>query len=63
MAQKKLYKDHKHDHYWIENEQLFESYQTLRGLRYRHLMEVKGMPDSDECTDEMIIYIEKEYLD
>lgn len=62
MAQKKLYKDHKHDHYWINDGQLYESYQTIRGLRYRHLLEVKEMPDCDKCTSEMIIYIEKEYL-
>lgn len=57
-----LWKDSRHDHFWIEDEQLFESYSTIRGLRYRHRMEVKGMPDSDKCTDAMIKYIEKQYL-
>ena len=58
----KLFKSHNHDHYWIEDGNLFESYMTLRGLRYRHLMQVNGMPDCDKCTEAMIIYIEKEYL-
>jgi len=57
-----LCKDHNHDHYWIEDEELYESYNTIRGLRYRHIMTVRGMPDCDDCTGAMITYIEKEYL-
>ncbi len=59
---KKLHEDRKHSHYWIEDNNLFESYRTLRGLRYRQLLEVKGMPDIDKCTEKDIIYIEKTYL-
>ncbi|HZK68113.1 MAG TPA: hypothetical protein VFC36_00795 [Paludibacter sp.] len=51
-----------HDHYWIEDGELYESYRTLRGLRYRFLGNVAGMPDIDNCTEAMMIYIEKEYL-
>ena len=59
---KTLTKDRRHDHYWIENEVLFESYHTIRGLRYRGVMEVAGLKDTERCSEAMIIYIEKEYL-
>jgi len=57
----KLGKDDRHDHYWIENGQLYESYNTIRGLRWRHIGPVPGMEDCDRCTEAMIIFIEKEY--
>jgi len=57
-----IFKSHNHHHYWIENNHLFESYMTLRGMRYRELMEVKRMDDCDNCSDAMIKYIEKEFL-
>jgi hypothetical protein len=59
---KKLWKDEKHSHFWIEDEQLFESYRTIRGLRYRHRMEVKGMADTEKCNEEDILKIETLYL-
>lgn len=52
-------KDRKHDHFWIEDGVLYESYQTIRGLRFREKLEVPNMPDCDRCTDEMIKEIEK----
>lgn len=55
-------KDRNHHHYWIENENLYETYETIRGLRYRFIMPVPGMPDTEHCTDSMITYMEKEYL-
>ena len=58
----KLSKDARHDHFWIADEMLFESYMTIRGLRYRFRMDVKGMPDAECVTEEMLIFIEKEYL-
>jgi hypothetical protein len=59
---KKLYKDKRHDHYWIEDGILFETYKTIRGLRYRGILEVPILPDNDRCDDDYIIYIEKEFL-
>jgi hypothetical protein len=53
---------HNHSHYWIEDGVLYESYNTIRGLRYMMLLEVPGMNDCDKCTPEMIAYIEKQYL-
>jgi len=58
----KLNKVFNHDHLWIENETLYESYSTIRGLRYLELFKVKGMPDCKRCTESMINYIEKEYM-
>jgi len=58
----KLTRDRKHDHFWIEDEILYESYNTLRGLRFRERFEVTGMPDTDNCPDDMLKYIEAEYL-
>ncbi len=58
-----LWKDQKHDHFWISGEVLYETYHTLRGLRYREKKELPGMPDSDNCTPAMLIYIEKQYYE
>ncbi len=59
---KRLTKSHNHDHFWIEDGELFESYSTLRGLRYRHLLSVHGMPDEETCSESCLKFIEKEYL-
>jgi len=52
-------KHEKHYKYWIKYGVLYESYTTLRGIRYRSIKEV-DMPDCDDCTDEMIEKIEGE---
>jgi len=62
IEDKKLWKDKRHHHFWIEDGELYESYRTIRGLRFRHRLTVHGMKDCDNCPEEMIIYIEKEYL-
>lgn len=54
-------KKHNHHHYWIEGGILFESYKTIRGMRYMSIKEVPGMPDEDFCTKECLEYIAKEY--
>jgi len=58
----KLEKVFNHSHFWIENETFFESYSTIIRLRYLELFKVKGMPDYKKCTEAMINYIEKEYM-
>ena len=55
--------DPKHSHFWVEDGELYESYQTIRGMRYRHRFSVAGLPDTDQCSEAMILYISKEYLD
>ena len=57
-----LLRDRMHSHFWIEDGELFESYHTIRGLRYRHRFAVNGLPDTDKCLPDMIKYIEAEYL-
>jgi hypothetical protein len=57
-----LWRDEKHDHFWIDNGELFESYRTLRGLRWRHRLSVPGMPDMDRLTDGVIQVVEDRYL-
>lgn len=54
-------KDRRHDHYWISEQQLYESYSTIRGLRYRHIMEVPGMSDTDKCSQDLINIIENKF--
>lgn len=56
-----LWKDKNHSHFWIENGVLYESYNTIRGLRYRTRLIVK-MPDCEFVTKEMIKTIEEKYL-
>jgi len=60
-TKKKIHKDRNHDHYWIEDGKLFESYRTIRGLRYRFLIDV-NLPDCDKCDESQIKYVEAEYL-
>jgi len=57
-----LSRDRRHSHFWIEDGELFESYHTIRGLRYRHRFAVNGLPDTDKCQPDMLKYIEAEYL-
>lgn len=56
-----LWRDEKHDHFWIEDGELYESYRTIRGLRYRHRLSVPGMPDMDKVTESVLSVIEERY--
>jgi len=46
-------KSHNHNHFWIEDYTLYESYNTLRGVRYRPVAEVI-MEDKEKLNDEEI---------
>jgi hypothetical protein len=59
---KRLKKSHNHSHFWIQNEQLLESYWTIRGLRWRFLIDVPLMQDEENCSEYSLEFIEKEYL-
>lgn len=50
-----------HHHFWIEDEMLYETYKTIRGLRYMEKMAVPGMPNEQHCSEACMIYIAKEY--
>jgi len=54
-------KRHNHDHFWVEDGVLFESYNTIRGMRYDAIKNVPVMPDLDICGCAAISYIAKEY--
>lgn len=58
----KLWRDRNHSHFWIEDGELYESYRTIRGLRYMHRLSVPNLPDTENCPDDMLKYIEAEYL-
>ena len=50
---KQLTKSNRHNHFWIEDNIVYESYGTLRGLRYMPVAEVI-MKDKDFLTEEDI---------
>lgn len=54
-------KDYNHSHYWVEDGHLFESYNTLRGLRYRCILYCPGIEDCDNCSEDMVKYIFSEF--
>ncbi len=62
MEDNKISKDRRHSHFWIEDGELFESYRTIRGLRYRHRFSVEGLPDTEKCSPEIILRIESEFV-
>lgn len=58
-----IIKQPNHDHFWIADGYLFESYNTIRGLRFRNVAYVPNMPNEDSCSDACIKYINMEYFD
>ena len=63
VVESAISKDLKHSHFWVEDGELYESYNTIRGVRYRHRFSVAGLVDTDQCSEAMMLYISKEYLD
>ncbi len=59
---KELTKHPKHSHYWVENELFCESFQTIRGMRYNTICHVQGIPDCENCSEDMVKYIQQEFL-
>lgn len=57
-----IYRDFNHHHFWIRDGHLFETFETIKGIRHKHRLSVPGMPDEDICSEACINYIEKEYL-
>ena len=55
-----LTKSHNHDHFWTENNVVYESYNTLRGIRFREVMFLKSnYPDKEILTQEEVDSINK----
>lgn len=57
----KIIKHLHHNHFWISSGILYESYNTLRGLRYCIITKI-NMPDNDDVSEELIKQIEEDYL-
>jgi len=53
-------KKHNHDHFGIEDDILFKTYRTIRGLRYMGVCEVPNYEDNDNVSDEIIEKINSE---
>lgn len=53
-----IWKDNRHDHFWIEDGMLCETYRTIRGLRHRFRYFV-DYPDRDKVSDKELIDVEK----
>ena len=57
-----LTKSHNHSHFWTENKIVYESYNTIRGLRFRQIAVLWFFyPDHKKLTDPMIDYINKRF--
>ncbi|TDO68758.1 hypothetical protein EV143_12020 [Flavobacterium chryseum] len=53
-------KSENHSHFWVENKILYESSNTIRGLRYRRIIELWfHYPDNNKLTDMMIAYVNR----
>jgi len=61
-ADVQLYKHKDHHHFFIKSEVLYESYNTIRGLKYQKIMLVSGMPNENKCDETCLRYISKEFL-
>lgn len=51
-----------HDHFWIEDGVLFETYNSELGQTFRYRMAVPLMGDNDRLSDADIFYIETHFL-
>ncbi len=51
-------KSRNHSHFWIHGCKLYESYKTIRGQRFREIIEVLW-PDSQILSDDDMITITK----
>jgi len=49
-------KSHNHNHFWIEDNTIYESYNTIRGLRFRPIGKVI-MNDNEKLTDDDIYLV------
>ena len=53
-----IIKSHNHDHFWCENNIVYESYNTIRGLRFRQLIELNfKYPDKELLTETMVTFL------
>ena len=53
MNQPLLEKCHNHSHFWVSDNVLYESYSTIRGMRFREKCNVM-LPDMDKVPERTI---------
>lgn len=51
-----------HKSYWIDEGQLYESYEIFPNVFHRHILEVKGMEDCEKCGKAILQLITDNYL-
>lgn len=57
-----LIKSHNHSHFWTENKIVYESYNTIRGLRFMQIAELWFFyPDHNILTQPMIDYLNRRF--
>ena len=54
-----VFRDGAHDHYWMEDGQLFESYWRFRGLRWRALSVTLPFPEFQDVDQVDQIYMDR----
>lgn len=53
-------KSQNHSHFWTENRIVYESYSTIRGMRFRQLVELPFYyPNHSKLTDLMVDYLNR----
>jgi len=51
-------KSNNHDHFWTENNIVYESYKTIRGLRFMEVAKLNfNYPDHEKLTDSMVLFL------
>lgn len=58
---RKIKKHPSHKYFWVEDGELYETYETLRGFRFQFIMLVPDFPDKEPLEESDILAIEKEY--
>jgi len=51
-------KSHNHNHFWTEDNVVYESYKTIRGLRWRAIVELDfKYPDHEKLSESMVTFL------
>lgn len=58
----RLYVDHKHLHFMVKDQNLYEVIKMQNGTKIRHRMPVSGHQNFDKLTPEQVSNLEELYL-
>ena len=51
-------KSNNHDHFWTDKNIVYESYKTIRGLRFRRITILDfNYPNHEKLTDSMVLFL------